>query len=367
MCTLDTMTSVDCQFLRNDTNDGTVWGVYKTFVTHYIPDSWVPVISLLPTFEYHPWLFSVLGSTLIGLSGVLPLFVIPIEEGANLKTGGGARSLRVLLSFAVGCLLGDVFLHLLPEVWTEQQEAAIDPVTGHPSMNKGLWVLAGLLIFIILEKVFTSIPVNKEFDKTNAGLHAKQDNSCTLNNNVKGLTNGYANGHCKAAETDVTKYLTSPITSTSIKVSGYLNLMANSFDNFTHGLAVGGSFLVSFPHGVLTTLAILLHEIPHEVGDFAILLQSGFSRWDAARAQIATATTGIMGALTAVTLSGATTTVEARTSWILPFTAGGFLHIALVTVLPDLLQEENPRESILHLLSLLGGIGVMAVLIAVGE
>ena len=85
--------------------------------------------------------------------------------------------------------------------------------------------------------------------------------------------------------------------------------MANSFDNFTHGLAVGGSFLVSFPHGVLTTLAILLHEIPHEVGDFAILLKSGFSRWDAARAQLCTATTGIMGALSAVMLSGATTTV----------------------------------------------------------
>jgi zinc transporter 13 len=92
-------------------------------------------------------------------------------------------------------------------------------------------------------------------------------------------------------------------------VSGYLNLIANSFDNFTHGLAVGGSFLVSFPHGVLTTLAILLHEIPHEVGDFAILLRSGFSRWDAARAQIATASIGVIGALTAVILSGATSAV----------------------------------------------------------
>ena len=63
---------------------------------------------------------------------------------------------------------------------------------------------------------------------------------------------------------------------------------------------------MSFPHGVLTTLAILLHEIPHEVGDFAILLRAGFSRWDAARAQIVTASVGIIGALTAVLLSGAT-------------------------------------------------------------
>lgn len=56
-------------------------------------------------------------------------------------------------------------------------------------------------------------------------------------------------------------------------ISGYLNLMANSIDNFTHGLAIGGSFCISFKIGVLSTFAILVHEIPHEVGDFAILLK----------------------------------------------------------------------------------------------
>lgn len=66
---------------------------------------------------------------------------------------------------------------------------------------------------------------------------------------------------------------------------------------------------MSFPHGVLTTFAILLHEIPHEVGDFAILLRSGFSRWDAARAQIATASTGVIGAVTAIYLGGGSSAV----------------------------------------------------------
>lgn len=87
-------------------------------------------------------------------------------------------------------------------------------------------------------------------------------------------------------------------------ISGYLNLLANCIDNFTHGLAVGGSFLVSFRLGALTTFAILIHEIPHEVGDFAILLKSGFNKWDAARAQLITATGGIFGALIAVLCSG---------------------------------------------------------------
>lgn len=101
------------------------------------------------------------------------------------------------------------------------------------------------------------------------------------------------------------------------KVSGYLNLIANAFDNFTHGLAVGGSFLVSLPHGALTTFAILLHEIPHEVGDFAILLKSGFTRWDAAKAQIYTAGAGIVGSLTAIFLSGASNTVGMDTCLII--------------------------------------------------
>ena len=59
------------------------------------------------------------------------------------------------------------------------------------------------------------------------------------------------------------------------QITGYLNLMANGIDNFTHGLAVAGSFLVSTRVGLLTTTAILLHEIPHEVADFAILLRAG--------------------------------------------------------------------------------------------
>lgn len=148
----------------------------------------------------------------------------------------------------------------------------------------------------------------------------------------------------------------------SKKVAGYLNLLANSIDNFTHGLAVAGSFLVSFRHGVLATFAILLHEIPHEVGDFAILLRSGFTRWDAAKAQLLTATAGIFGALVAIGGSGVTSALEAKTSWIMPFTAGGFLHIALVTVLPDLLEEEDRWESVKQLLALILGISVMAVL-----
>lgn len=360
-----------CQ--QNGTSVHSFWLDYKPVVEEYLPAAlFTSVYSMLPIFEYHPWVFSLIGSTVIGLSGIFPLLVIPIEEEENFDlNGAGKRTLKVLLSFAVGCLLGDVFLHLLPEVWIEQTE-----IDGHPSMNKGLWILAGLLIFIVLEKIFAFLQENeeeKETEKSSAQQHSEMSTTKT------GVTNGFvsqhhnnnnytdknieSNGHLENDSLSLPKNTNPPRQrTTSIHVSGYLNLMANSFDNFTHGLAVGGSFLVSLPHGLLTTFAILLHEIPHEVGDFAILLRSGFTRWDAAKAQVSTASAGIIGALTAVALSGGTGSIEARTSWMLPFTAGGFLHIALVTVLPDLLKEDNPKESFTQLASLLLGIGVMAAL-----
>lgn len=183
----------------------------------------------------------------------------------------------------------------------------------------------------------------------------------------EGMTSCSPNGSCDIEDIPKTCFLIEQEKKTkdhpqTKKVAGYLNLLANSIDNFTHGLAVAGSFLVSFRHGVLATFAILLHEIPHEVGDFAILLKSGFTRWDAAKAQLLTATAGLIGALVAIGGSGVTSALEAKTSWIMPFTAGGFLHIALVTVLPDLLEEEDRWESLKQLCALLLGIGVMAVL-----
>ncbi|XP_046667521.1 zinc transporter ZIP13 homolog [Homalodisca vitripennis] len=229
--------------------------------------------------------------------------------------------------------------------------------TGNPSMFCGIWVLVGLLLFIIVEKVFSAPNPYAEMEPDNRDSDV--DSGCQHNNNCE--DKGCISKGKRASDPLIT------VRPSHQQVAGYLNLMANSIDNFTHGLAVGGSFLLSPRVGALTTFAILVHEVPHEIGDFAILLRAGFSRWDAARAQLLTGTAGLVGALTAVTCSGAGTIMEAKTSWILPFTAGGFLHISLVTVLPELLQEENPRESIKQLLSLVCGIVLMAVLTSICE
>lgn len=337
--------------------------VFENYVPEYFKD-----------FGYTPWVFSLLGSALIGLSGILPLFVIPIETGGKNSDFNPAesKSLKVLLSFAVGGLLGDVFLHLLPEAWSG--DAGGNKEHGHPSLRSGLWVLSGILIFTIVEKIFSGY-VNQ--DESNPQPKCVNIANCLMRKGGSGKTaNGDAkmhctqNGSCDIEDVPNSCFLAEKQRRESqpqIKIAGYLNLMANSIDNFTHGLAVAGSFLVSFRHGVLGTFAILLHEIPHEVGDFAILLKSGFSRWDAARAQLLTAGAGLLGALVAIGGSGVTSAMEARTSWIMPFTAGGFLHIALVTVLPDLIKETDLKESMKQIAALIFGIAVMAIMTVLFE
>lgn len=299
--------------------------------------------------------------------------------------------MKILLSFAVGGLLGDVFLHLLPEAWSHDLESSKDG--EHPSMRSGLWLLAGILIFTIVEKIFSGYA---SADEDNPQPKCVEIANCLMRKHGGKIPEGEnitcsGNGSCDLEDMPNGCFLAgkngsaTPPAQTK-KVAGYLNLLANSIDNFTHGLAVAGSFLVSFRHGILATFAILrecnfnlksirtligsffaVHEIPHEIGDFAILLKSGFSRWDAAKAQMLTAGAGLLGALVAIFGSNVTSAVEARTSWIMPFTAGGFLHIALVTVLPDLLHEECPKESVKQFAALIFGIALMACMTALFE
>lgn len=307
----------------------------------------------------HVWLLSLGASIAVGLSGIFPLLVIPIEAGAALKTEDGSRKLKQLLSFAIGGLLGDVFLHLLPEAWAKAGPPA---VKQNHYVTQGFWVLVGLLVFLLLEKMFP--------DQDNPEEEASPDSDLNFNSATQASPElsekeSLVNGHhaeswrCSKSENLHEK-------SVRIKTSGYLNLLANCIDNFTHGLAVAGSFLVSKKVGILTTFAILLHEIPHEVGDFAILLRAGFDRWSAARMQLSTALVGVLGACFALCACSPQGT-EYATAWILPFTSGGFLYIALVNVVPDLLEESSLRQSLLQILLIFSGVAVMALLSAVIE
>lgn len=135
-----------------------------------------------------------------------------------------SKSLKIILSFAVGCLLGDVFLNSLPKVWS------CDRMNNTGGMTGALWVLCGVLLFTIIEKIFSSCTNDDR---------KPQNNTPDTNDAQNGLVIDRKSG-------------TQPI-----KIAGYLNLMANSIDNFTQGLAVAASFLVSFRQGLFGTIVIL--------------------------------------------------------------------------------------------------------------
>lgn len=324
-------------------------------LTHDLPGLQA-VADFLASEHAHVWFLSLVGSVAVGLSGIFPLLVIPIEAGAALKTEAGCQKLKQLLSFAIGGLLGDVFLHLLPEAWAVSGSSA---GKHNHYMTQGLWVIVGLLAFLLLEKMFPDSQDDPISDSDLNFNSATQSDSVFSGKAVVSLRNGL---HAESWKSSKQQSLQER--SEKIKTSGYLNLLANCIDNFTHGLAVAGSFVISKKVGFLTTFAILLHEIPHEVGDFAILLRAGFDRWSAARMQLSTALVGILGACFALCAHSPQGT-ENATAWILPFTSGGFLYIALVNVVPDLLEEPSLRQSLLQILLIFCGMAVMALLSAI--
>jgi len=270
--------------------------------------------ALEPSFatDWTQWAGAIIGACLVGLTGVLPLWVIPAKALGTAPSAPTEDNLKYLLAFAVGGLLGDVFLHLLPETY----QHVIDSGEEGGLFRIGVATLTGVLAFLVLEKV-----LEMSNPETNLELREKENK----------------------------------------KIVGYLNLLANCTDNLLHGLAVGSSFLSSSRLGITTTAAILLHEIPHEFGDFAILLKSGFDRWEAARAQISTALVGLLGALVALAFESSHD-LETLLMYILPFTAGGFLNIALVSVVPELMEEKRAWPAFCQFLCLLAGISAMSLL-----
>lgn len=281
------------------------------------------------------WVLALVSACLVGLCGVVPLFLNrwirldKVSEDSN-------ATMQTVLSFAVGGLLGDVWLHLLPESWGSDK--SLESVR-----TAGLWVITGLLTFMLIEKIGNSLEADPPH-------HEPSSNTTIVSCN--------GNGHAPPAQVNTSMNHAKPhVQQESFfgkSISGYLNLVANVTDNFTHGLAIAASYIVNPLVGILTTAAIICHEIPHEIGDFAILLKSGFSVPTAIKAQLVTACGGILG----VTVGLCAEQMGHCTTWMLPFTAGGFLYIAMVTIIPDLIQED--KYSWRQLLSVLVGIAVMA-------
>ncbi|ELU08666.1 hypothetical protein CAPTEDRAFT_24325, partial [Capitella teleta] len=304
-----------------------------------------------------------LGSTaLVSVAPVFILLVIPLDA----QNAANSPLLKVLLSFASGGLLGDAFLHLIPHALSPHSHGGDDHSHSHShggegghdhshDMGVGLWVLSGLLAFLVVEKFVRYVKGGEGHGHT----HGPPKEKKAAPAKAEGVRKRKTSDEKEPSKGDL---VFSEVVE-DIKVAGYLNLVADFSHNFTDGLAIGASYLAGKNIGLITTVTILLHEVPHEVGDFAILVQSGCSKKKAMMLQFSTAIGAMCGTVVSLLAEGAG---EAATAWILPFTAGGFIYIATVNVIPELLQDSEIWQTIKEIIAMLAGVFMM-VLIAVFE
>ena len=243
------------------------------------------------------WTYSLISVTIVSLLSLIGILTLSIRVD-KLKS-----VLIYLVSFAAGAMLGDAFIHLLPEIVKE---------TGF-TLNISLYVLSGIVIFFIVEKVIQ--------------WH-----------------------HCHF-----------PTSHDHPHPFALMNLFGDAVHNFIDGLIIAASYLVSIPIGIATTIAIILHEIPQEIADFGVLLHGGFSKATALFFNFLTAITAILGAIIALVLSSR---VENLTTFLIPFAAGGFIYIAGSDLIPELHKEVNVKKSLLQIAVFIFGILMMLVLLA---
>jgi zinc and cadmium transporter len=140
----------------------------------------------------------------------------------------------------------------------------------------------------------------------------------------------------------------------------YMNLVGDSFHNFIDGAVIAGAYLVSVPLGIATTLAVVLHEIPQEIGDFGVLIHAGFTKTKALFMNFVTALTAVLGAVVTLLIASNIHNLE---MFLLPFTAGGFIYIAGSDLIPELHKETRVSKSILQLVFIILGVGIMLAML----
>jgi len=235
-----------------------------------------------------------------------------------------ARTLPHFVSFATGALLGAALLALLPEAMAGAGVAGAHAI--------GLTLIAGLGVFFVIEKLVLWWHIRGEEETASEQGHER----------------GGHGEHSHAAHSHGRDH-----------ASGVLVLVGDSVHNALDGVLIAAAFLTSVSLGVVTTLAVAAHEIPHRVGDFAILVHAGFSRSRALLLNLATGLASIIGAVAAYYgLRGALDVLP----YALAFAAAGFLYIAVAGLIPGLHRRADPRSSAVQVVLI--GLGIALISLA---
>jgi zinc and cadmium transporter len=241
-------------------------------------------------------LFAIAGglSVLGSLGGVLVASLVLLFRD-TVRT----RLIPSLVSYAVGTLLGVALLALLPGAL---EELPAQPVFGT--------MLAGILTFFVLEKLVL-------------WRHCHGEHDCAVHSSA-----------------------------------GPLIVVGDAFHTFVDGALIAAAVMTSVPLGVTTAIAVVTHEIPQEVGDFAILLSAGLSRRRALALNYLVALSIVPGTLLSFAWAGASDTLS---GWLLPIAAGGFVYIALADLVPALHHRRGALAAAVQIVLVVAGIAIVGM------
>lgn len=245
------------------------------------------------------WIYCIISVFLISLVSLIGVFTLSLDRDRL------SRLTLFLVSFSVGGLFGDAFIHLLPESFQELGT----------SLSVSLYVVLGILVFFALEKFLR-----------------------------------WRHCHIQTSEEHMHPLAT-------------LNLVGDAVHNLIDGMLVGASYMVSLPIGLATTLAVIMHEIPQEFGDFGVLIHAGLSVKKALAYNFLSAIVAMLGAALAIMIGSE---VKGFSLSLLPIAAGGFIYIAGSDLIPELHHELGVSKSLIQFAMILLGVAVMALLTITG-
>ncbi|MEK6959572.1 MAG: ZIP family metal transporter [Nanoarchaeota archaeon] len=231
---------------------------------------------------------------IVSLMALIGVFTIPM------KTATLSKFLFVAVSFAAGSLLGAAFLDLIPEAISELPHQTVFGA-----------VLLGILVSFAVEKFLYH-------------YHCHVGHKCEHPHRPKSYT--------------------------------YLSLIGDAIHNFLDGMIIAVSFVTSFETGVTASIAVIAHEIPQEIGDFALLIKGGFTRKKALIYNFLTALTAFLGAILAYYFSKQ---VQGFSPILAAFAGGTFIYIAACDLIPELHHEEKASRSTIQTIMILLGILVI--------